>query len=398
MHRQARPGRQRGMFLPALVVLLAVGGLGWLLARQDSTASRNLAREMRTAQALGLAREALLGFAATYRNKEHPNSDFGYLPCPDLDGDGSSETCGAKDQASVGRLPYLTLNLPDLRDGAGECLWYAVSGSFKNNPKPVALNWDSGGRFRLLDDGGRTIALPGDEAGLAAAIVIAAGPPQAGQERSAGPERCGGDNEAGNITQYVEAIRTLSGTGVIDIHSTAGNDRIVTISTGDIYRLLKGRPSYGPWLQKVLQASADCLAKARLPAVVGPERRGPVELGQLPAFDTLSGPCRNENLRDAANNWSGVMRYARCIDDTDCLASAGGKCRGALIFAGERLTGGGAQHRQGSTGKPGIDDYLEPATLAALTTGQLAALPTTIALPLADRDKPVATDVALCIP
>ena len=92
------------------------------------------------------------------------------------------------------------------------------------------------------------------------------------------------------------------------------------------------------------------------------------------------------------------MRYARCIDDTDCLASAGGKCRGALIFAGERLTGGGAQHRQRGTGNPGINDYLEPATLAALTTGQLAALPSTIALPLADRDKPVATDVALCIP
>ena len=103
MHRQARPGRQRGMFLPALVVLLAVGGLGWLLSRQDSPASRNLAREMRTAQALGLAREALLGFASTYRNKEHPNADFGYLPCPDLDGDGSSETCGGQNQTSVGR-------------------------------------------------------------------------------------------------------------------------------------------------------------------------------------------------------------------------------------------------------------------------------------------------------
>jgi hypothetical protein len=104
----------------------------------------------------GLAREALLGFAATYRNKEHPNADFGYLPCPDLDGDGSSETCGGQGQTSVGRLPYLTLNLPDLRDGSGECLWYAVSGSFKNNPKADAVNWDSTGSFRLLDD-----AMPG---------------------------------------------------------------------------------------------------------------------------------------------------------------------------------------------------------------------------------------------
>ena len=168
--------RQRGMFLPALLVLGALGAVGWLLSHQTSAASRQLRQDMQTAHALAVAREALIGFAATYRSKEHPDADFGYLPCPDLDGDGSSETCGTKDQASVGRLPYLTLNLPDLRDGAGECLWYAVAGSVKNNPKPDVLNWDSTGRFRLHDTGGTAIALPGDQTGLAAALVIASQP------------------------------------------------------------------------------------------------------------------------------------------------------------------------------------------------------------------------------
>ncbi len=92
------------------------------------------------------------------------------------------------------------------------------------------------------------------------------------------------------------------------------------------------------------------------------------------------------------------MRYARCVDGTDCLASTEGRCRGALIFGGERLTGPGAQRRAGTDGTPDIDQYLEPATLAALAAGQLAALPTLIALPFADRDKPFTTDVALCIP
>ena len=398
MYRPHGPRSQRGMFLPALVLLLAAAGLGWLLARQDSPASRDLAREMRTAQALLIAREALIGFAATYRNNEHPNADFGYLPCPDLDGDGSSETCGSKDQTSVGRLPYLTLNLPDLRDGAGECLWYAVSGSFKNNPKADTLNWDSTGKLRLLDANGLPLMLPGDEAGLAAAIVIAAGPPRPGQERSAGPERCGGDAEARNIAQYVEALGNRADNELIDVRALAGNDRIVTITTGEIYRQLKRRASYAPWLQRVFQANADCLAKPVLPAVVAPERHGPVELGKLPAFDSLSGPCRNETLRDAARNWIGTMRYARCVDGTDCLTGTGGRCRGAVIFGGERLTGPGAQRRAGTDGTPDIDQYLEPATLAALAAGQLAALPTLIALPFADRDKPVATDVALCIP
>ena len=275
--------RQRGMFLPALLVLGALGAVGWLLSHQTSAASRQLRQDMQTAHALAVAREALIGFAATYRNKEHPDADFGYLPCPDLDGDGSSETCGTKDQTSVGRLPYLTLNLPDLRDGAGECLWYAVAGSVKNNPKPDVLNWDSTGRFRLHDASGSVIALPGDQAGLAAALVIAAGPPRDGQHRSAGPARCGGDPEARNILHYVEALGATGGSDIIDVRPDApgSNDRIAPITTGDIHRQLKRRSSYGPYLQSLLQATATCLAKSPLPAVVAPEALGPVELGRL---------------------------------------------------------------------------------------------------------------------
>ncbi|HOY02482.1 MAG TPA: hypothetical protein PLV36_13405, partial [Zoogloea sp.] len=68
------------MMLPALVLLLSLGGLGWLLARHDTAADRaahQLAADLRTERALQTAREALLGFAATYRNKEHPTADFG---------------------------------------------------------------------------------------------------------------------------------------------------------------------------------------------------------------------------------------------------------------------------------------------------------------------------------
>lgn len=389
--------RQRGMFLPALLVLGALGAVGWLLSHQTSAASRQLRQDMQTAHALAVAREALIGFAATYRSKEHPDADFGYLPCPDLDGDGSSETCGTKDQTSVGRLPYLTLNLPDLRDGAGECLWYAVAGSVKNNPKPDVLNWDSTGRFRLHDTGGTAIALPGDQTGLAAALVIAAGPPRAGQHRSAGPARCGGDPEARNIQHYVEALGATAGSGIIDVRpgTEASDDRVATITTGDIHSQLKRRASYGPYLQSLFQATAACLAKNPLPAVVAPQAHGPVELGLLPPLDRLSGPCRNTELRDAIANWAEMMRYARCRDGSDCLASSSGRCRGALIFGGER---GGGQPRITPADRQSTANYLEAPTLAALAAGQLGVLPERIALPFASSDPAVTTDVALCIP
>lgn len=388
------------MILPALVLLLSLGGLGWLLSAQDSPAdraARQLAADRRTDHALQVAREALLGFAANYRNKEHPNADFGYLPCPDLDGDGSSETCGGQGQPSIGRLPYLTLNLPDLRDGSGECLWYAVSGAFKNNPKAEAVTWDSTGSFRLLDGDARVIALPGDQTGLAAALIIAPGRPLSGQQRSPGPGRCGGDPEARRIDAYLESIGTTTGTGPVDVATSRsdGNDRMVSIDTADIYLQLKSRASYATHLQKVFQALADCVLTSRLPSPIGSQIHGPVNLGRLPALDRLQGPCRNADLRDPAANWAEVVRYARCSSGTACLAGVGQRCRGALLFAGERQP---TQRRLGPPEQQGIDAYLEESTLAALSAGQIGALPAQITLPFAARHQPAAGDVALCLP
>ena len=84
-----------------------------------------------TERALAHAKEALIAYAA-----ERPITVAvgpGYLPCPDTDDDGWAEsTCGSLSghlgQAErLGRLPWKTLGLADLRDGHGERLWYAVS-------------------------------------------------------------------------------------------------------------------------------------------------------------------------------------------------------------------------------------------------------------------------------
>lgn len=109
----------------------------------------------RSVLALSKAREALLGYAATYRDS-HPNEVFGYLPCPDMGGAGNVEgeaqtACGGADVTVIGRLPWKTLDLPPLRDASGECLWYAVSGNFKNNPKTADLmNRDTNGLIEVM--------------------------------------------------------------------------------------------------------------------------------------------------------------------------------------------------------------------------------------------------------
>lgn len=395
------PRRQRGMMFPVLVLLLALGGLGWLLARTNSgagKAARELRQEEQTTHALEMARDALLGFAANYRNKEHPNADFGYLPCPDLDGDGSSETCGTQDQPSVGRLPYLTLNLPDLRDGAGECLWYAVAGSFKNNPKAHILNWDSIGQFRLLDRDNQPILLAGDPLGLAAAIVFAPGPPLPQQHRTAGQGRCG-DDQTAQLAHYLETLGTI-GNGVVEIRPQASttNDRLISLSGGEIFRLLKRRTDYAAYLQGNLQAVADCLEQSGLPPPLFPRQYGLIELGSVPAPGSLNGPCTAPDKRDASGNWSEVMRYGRCSSGSACLSSSQGPCRGVLLFGGERRTSAPQQQRASPQDKLTTTQYLEAPTLTALSGGQLQALPVQLSLPFGASDAITSSDVALCLP
>jgi type II secretory pathway pseudopilin PulG len=191
----ARRGSQCGalLMLAALVLLLGVAAVLLCgLAGGDAAAKRARATE----HALAQAREALIAYAAD--RPISPAVGPGYLPCPDLDNDGWAEsTCGSQDGASgqaqrLGRLPWKTLGLDDLRDGDGERLWYAVSSKYKgllncgvsracvDMTPAVALGTitvrDASGL--VLHDG--TLADPEQaDAGGAVAVVIAPGAPLA---------------------------------------------------------------------------------------------------------------------------------------------------------------------------------------------------------------------------
>ncbi len=185
-------GERGAAFLVALVVLLA--GIGVALAVELSVHSGASRRERVSERALAQAREALIAYAADRPMTREVGP--GYLPCPDLDGDGWAEaTCGSQSgdtgQAErLGLLPWKTLGLPDLRDGSGERLWYAVSSKYKgllncavsraclDMTPDTALGTISvrSASGTLLHDG--TIAEPHRaEAGGALAVVIAPGPP-----------------------------------------------------------------------------------------------------------------------------------------------------------------------------------------------------------------------------
>ena len=187
-----RANERGAALLLAVVALLA--GIGVALAVELSAHAGAARRERATERALAQAREALIAYAADRPMSREVGP--GYLPCPDLDGDGWAEaTCGSQNgdtgQAErLGLLPWKTLGLPELRDGHGERLWYAVSSKYKGllncavSRACLDMTPDTAlGTISVRDASGTrlhdgTIADPARaEAGGALAVVIAPGPP-----------------------------------------------------------------------------------------------------------------------------------------------------------------------------------------------------------------------------
>ena len=117
---------QRGAAL-LITMLIVVLGLVTLLTLRGGHKAPELEAQRKTALALAQAKEALLGWAAT-DGVPTININPGRLLCPDQNNSGNSP--GAICPSRLGRLPWKTLGLDDLRDGAGERLWYIVDPAF----------------------------------------------------------------------------------------------------------------------------------------------------------------------------------------------------------------------------------------------------------------------------
>ncbi len=191
--------RQAGATLMILLCVLAAALSGWLVA----TIHDNQSGERAALSAVSLARahEALVAYASSV-SPDTAAKRPGDLPCPDLNNDGSAElTCVTADKR-IGRLPWKTLDLPDLRDGSNERLWYALSGNFDrttSNQCPIAgtatcLNSDTPGTLTVRDTSGATIHDGSDASSGAVAVIIAAGDPlQRVGESSMQVRDCSGD-------------------------------------------------------------------------------------------------------------------------------------------------------------------------------------------------------------
>ena len=235
---------QSGIALFALLLLISLTGAVFVLSNVSATSIR-LQREQVTAQALAQAKEALIGFAASHATLP------GALPCPDTDNDGSANTSGSNCSAYIGRIPWRQLRLPDLRDGYGECLWYAVSPDFRNalpastrTPANYPLNSNTAGQLTLNDASGNPLSIPPNPV---IALIFSPGPPLAGQVRTAaGSAVCGGNNNAANYLDSAMSINNATGNGAARLFIAANgsatfNDTIAYIAASDLFPVVNAR-------------------------------------------------------------------------------------------------------------------------------------------------------------
>ena len=134
-----------------LLTVIVLGSLAALVVSLNVSSGRT-EQEIKTAKALAYAKEALIAHAVSVILPVVPSAMTtarpGDLPCPALDTSGiAAVSCGDATGATgqslrLGRLPWMTLGLSDLRDGYGEQLWYAVSNNFKENVRTVCTNPD----------------------------------------------------------------------------------------------------------------------------------------------------------------------------------------------------------------------------------------------------------------
>lgn len=247
-----------------------------------------------TTDALAKAKEALIAYAVTYYDNtttaDVPKAGMmGFLPCPDDAGSPSEGTslgtCGAKYVSSLGRLPWKSLGIAPLKDGSGNCLWYAVASEFKNSggldpanlnnapglSRTEMLNDDSNGSFNLFDKSASQLTGSTAE-NRAAAVIIAPGKALQGQARSfAAGTQCGNDYDPVQFLEVFNGVDNAILSGVVDAlddfitsdktNDETFNDRIMTITSQEIFDEIKRRSNFNVLMENTTRELAECVAE-----------------------------------------------------------------------------------------------------------------------------------------
>lgn len=339
-HAIQHPGNaQKGAAFIVMLVILVLGVAGVMVNSLNSAGAR-IERDVKTSEVLALARDTLISEAAIEVNlasHHYPGS----LPCPDTDDDGSANAGGSGDCPQyIGRLPWKTLGLPDLRDASGERLWYTLSRNVRRYGSVRFLNSDKAGTLNLTGTYSDSDLM---------AIIFSPGDNVSGQSRSENTALCSTTStsiiENRCAANYLEGSNANLSNGTTqnlnyqNMNSVALlNDKLVTVSRdrlmertekrvgGEIRKILK--TYYEAWGAFPFPALLDNPSTASFTGLVGNYE------GLLPVGD--SGQPTWVGIPSVSFGGSGSVSSCELRDGV--AASSRWRCLDISISAGETIT------------------------------------------------------------
>ena len=320
--RHPAGAKQRGAALMVMLVIMVMG-IAAVLVSSLSSSALQIERDKITADALAKAKEALIGFSTSV-NLFSGSARPGDLPCPDTNNDGSANTpCSGN---AIGRLPWKTLGLSDLRDGNGERLWYAVSANFKNSPRTNCpspgqagcLNSDTVGTITVRSSDGNVIYDATQGTGVAA-IIIAPGDVLQRQDGLQQNRSSAGINTASNYLDIANGRDNASFTdnttnGFIQgrVKDSNGNiiinDQLLVITQDNIMQAIQKRIA-AEVKQCLNEYATDPQNNGHYPWAARLDPTNPVSyndrsnqlLGRIP--DTFFDSTKNDSIDQMNNIW-----------------------------------------------------------------------------------------------
>jgi hypothetical protein len=241
--RAAPAHRQRGLAMIAIITLVVLMS-AYLIANGLARTQAEVAveREALTQKALLEAKRALIAWAASDALQRGTDSSKRYqpggLPCPDTNNDGSAEGSCSSASTRLGRLPWKTLGIDDLRDASGERLWYAVSSNYRKTTTSTIINSDTAAQITV------TGASP---ASGVVAVVIAPGPAlqydSSGQGAAQNQDRDPSSSTAlNNASNYLEGANAGTNDDVFTVSTLASsvfNDRLRIITKAELFDVVE---------------------------------------------------------------------------------------------------------------------------------------------------------------
>lgn len=310
--------RQHGSVLLLMIFLLVIASAFLLVSKLNKAATRAY-REQATFDALKHAKQALIGYAASYPD-QYPGQAPGQLPCPDTDNNGTPDPpCGTLvQQYRIGRFPWIELDTEDLRDGSGERLWYAVSGNHRNNPKTPTLNSELPGLLNV------------DGEGDIVAVVFAPGSSFDLQSRPSNA-----------VADYLEGDNSNADANFVSRAAGIFNDRLVVITRQEIMAVVEkrilGELDQSLVAYRAANGSFPWLAPFQQPDIANYGGVAGTSKGQLPVHTTgtaFPAPFRAtwSIPTGGSINSSGALPPAdACVRDSDCVDPTYGTITGPII-------------------------------------------------------------------